>query len=353
MNKKNKNNVKVRHSDEELREILASSRITTTTEVAEENYVMKVDDVGIFAKEDIHAIKAKQKAGKTSALKVILTALMGGQCFRLTSLVENSKVVYIDTEQSVSDTKLIIDDVKRLSSVQDKYLDSHLFLYSLRKYSPVELRELLCVALEENKPDVVIIDGLVEMVYSFNDEEEAKQVIQSLLILAEKYHTAIIAVLHTNKTTDDHNMRGHLGTMLAQKAATVLECTNDKGLITVRSTEVRHHDMPTWSFHYDSEGHIQSGDALQAQLMAQKEADKLQRKQQEEEKKMQWRMDACRGILSNEQGGMLRKDLVKSMIEKQGEGRSTVQDFIKKQLEAGQLCEVGRYIQLPSTAQAA
>ena len=353
MTKKEEKNEKLNQSVEELREILASSRITTTTEVVADDYVMKVDEVGVFAKEDIHAIKAKQKAGKTSALKVILTALMGGQCFRLTSLLESPKVVYLDTEQSKSDAKLIIDHVQVLSDVENEYLDNHLFLYSLRKYSPAELRNLLGAAVEENKPDVVIIDGLVELVKSFNDEEEAKHVIQSLLILAEKYHCAIIVVLHTNKTADDHNMRGHLGTMLSQKAATVLECSNDKGLITVKSTEVRHHDVPSWSFCYNSEGLIQAGDALHAQQMAQRSADRQQKKQREEEQKMQRRMDACSCILSSKNGGMLRKNLVNSMKTALGEGKSTVQEFIKKQLEAGQLCNVDGYIQLPSAAQAA
>ena len=108
--------------------------------------------------------------------------------------------------------------------------------------------------------------------------------------------------------------------------------------------------MPTWSPHYNAEGLIQAGDALHAQQMAQRSADRQLKKQREEEQKMQRRMDACSNILSSGNGGMLRKNLVESMKTALGEGKSTVQEFIKKQIEAGQLCIVDGYIQLPSAA---
>ena len=85
-----------KYSSEELRVILEDSRITTSTEVPEANYVLSIDNVGFFARDDIHAIKAKQKAGKTSTLKVILSTLMGGSLFRLKSLLQEAKVVYFD-----------------------------------------------------------------------------------------------------------------------------------------------------------------------------------------------------------------------------------------------------------------
>lgn len=334
-----------KYSSEELRVILEDSRITTSTEVPEANYVLSIDNVGFFARDDIHAIKAKQKAGKTSTLKVILSTLMGGSLFRLKSLLQEAKVVYFDTEQSRQDTKQILSDVEDLTGLEPDYLDNHLSLHSLRRYSPDQLRHLLIQALGDNHPDVVIIDGLVEMVLSFNDEEESKKLIQSLLVLAEKYHSAIIVVLHTNKNEDDHHMRGHLGTMLAQKAASVLECSNNNGVITVKCTEVRHKEIPTWSIRYDEEGHLQDADILQAEQTKKVKATKEKRRHEEAEQKRKHRMEACIRILDEEGGSMLRKNLVNSLMIVLGEGHSVIQAFIKTQIEAGNLYMVNGNIQ--------
>ncbi|MBQ8712551.1 MAG: hypothetical protein IJ551_07015, partial [Prevotella sp.] len=53
---------------EQLRQVLRETRIRSDTEVPPEEYALEVDGKGIFALRDIHAVKAKQKAGKTTAL---------------------------------------------------------------------------------------------------------------------------------------------------------------------------------------------------------------------------------------------------------------------------------------------
>ena len=63
---------------ERLRQVLRETRIRSDTEVPPEEYSLEVDGKGIFALRDIHAIKAKQKAGKTTALKVFIAALLLG-----------------------------------------------------------------------------------------------------------------------------------------------------------------------------------------------------------------------------------------------------------------------------------
>ena len=47
---------------EQLRQMLSETRIRTDTDVPPEEYALSVDEKGIFALRDIHAIKAKQKA---------------------------------------------------------------------------------------------------------------------------------------------------------------------------------------------------------------------------------------------------------------------------------------------------
>ena len=70
-------------TDDDILNLWESLRITTQTEVPPLEPAIMVDDVGILTRRDIHGIKAKQKQGKTSVLKVILAALLLGVMFRL------------------------------------------------------------------------------------------------------------------------------------------------------------------------------------------------------------------------------------------------------------------------------
>ncbi len=70
-----------RHED--LLKILEETRIRSDTDVPPEEYALEVDGKGIFACRDIHAVKAKAKAGKTTTLKVFIAALLAGMMFRV------------------------------------------------------------------------------------------------------------------------------------------------------------------------------------------------------------------------------------------------------------------------------
>ena len=202
---------------ERLRKILGDTRIRTDTVVPDLEYALEVDGTGFFARRDIHAVKAKAKAGKTTTLKVFIAALLQGEMFRVKSLLEKPRIVFFDTEQNRKDTKSILDDVAAMTGLSPEAIDSQVVLHSLRRVDREDLLPLLCQALMDEKPDVVFVDGIVEFVSSFNDESESKQIIKDLLGLSEEYNCAIICVLHTNKADEDHNMRGHLGTMLAKR----------------------------------------------------------------------------------------------------------------------------------------
>ena len=235
-------------------ELLEQWRITGRSEIVPEAYCLSVDGVGIFALGDIHGIKGKQKSGKSAVLKVCATALMSGSQYRVKCELENPVGLFIDTEQQASDVKLVVDEVKFMSQRDDDYLDQHLFLYSLRRMSYDTLINDTRMLMEKHRPQVVFIDGLVDYVASFNDEVLSRQLIHALLLLCEEYHCAIVNVLHENKASDDENMRGHLGTVLSQKAGTVLKCSKSRdGIISVTCPDARHGTMPQWNIFLQSE----------------------------------------------------------------------------------------------------
>ena len=335
---------KLQQELEERRGQLAQLRIMSTTEVPPEQPTLTVDGVGVFAREDIHAIKGKQKCGKTSALKVCLAAWMQGRQFRVESALEQPKVLYLDTEQKQSDVKLIVTDVLQMTGREAEYVDSHLAVYALRKRDFKLLLDDMRLLIEDFGPDVVIIDGIVEFVASFNDESMAKQLIHELLCITEDRHCAIVCVLHTNKSDDDHNMRGHLGTMLAQKAGTVLECKKMNGIITVTCSDARHQEMPDWSIMFDDESHLVDADELRQQALAQHRADLQLKRQQAQEQKLKERLDYALLCIRDHGGSISRKQLTEILIKKFELARQTVSAYISQCIKDKTLFEVNGFI---------
>ena len=315
-------------SQERLR-FLEQYRLTTLSEVPAERPALSVDGVGIFAKGDIHAVKAKQKQGKTSVLKVCCAALMCGQVFRLKREMAEPQVLYIDTEQKLSDAKLVATDVRDLSGLPDDYINAHLHLYALRTLTYEHMLADIELLISQGKPDVVFIDGIVDVVESFNDEVCSKNTIEALLRISQEQDCAIVSVLHTNKAKEDDNMRGHLGTMLAQKAGTVLECRKQEGIITVDCSDSRHVPMPSWSVCFDADGHLQDADEQRKTMLEQREADREQYLQEKREKELQRRTETALEILGSHGQQMNRKDFIEAMMAKLSLGKSTIYETLK------------------------
>ena len=308
-------------------------RIKTDTKVPAATPTLSVDGVPVLDLEDLAAIKAKQKQGKTTALKVMVGAWMSGQLFRLKSELEHPVVLWLDTEQKESDVKLILDDIKQMTGVKNSYLDKHLFLFHLRKLNYKTLLSDTQVLISQYHPQVVIIDGVVEFVDSFNDELHSHELIDELLSISEDYHCCILNVLHENKGQDDRNMRGHLGTMLAQKVGTVLQCKKENDIITVSCTDPRHQAMPPWRIRYDDNGNIVDADELkQVKLTA-----------AEEKKKSQ--IEAIHQAIRDNGGSITRGELNQKLATILNLNRTTIANLITKELKSS-LVEVDGKIEI-------
>ncbi len=85
-------------------------------------------------------------------------------------------------------------------------------------------RTLLTEAVRRSKPDLVIVDGIRDLVNDINDGVLAQEVMEELLQLATQEECCIVCVLHQNKNSEDHNLRGWIGTELMNKAFEVYTC---------------------------------------------------------------------------------------------------------------------------------
>lgn len=318
---------------EERLALLEATRITTSTEVKREKYALTVNGIGVFALRDIHALKGKQKSGKSAVLKVCTAALLGGQQFRVKSELEEPVVLFIDSEQQMADVRLVIDELKHMTQCPDDYIDQHLRLYSLRRLSYDTLLSDTQLLIKTHHPQIIFIDNLVDYIASFNDEVLSRQLIHDLLLLCEEHQCAIVNVLHENKAADDENMRGHLGTILAQKAGSVLQCQKNKtGIINVTSPDSRHGVMPSWSICFGDDGHIIDADQRKQEEERQNSLNRIEREKKMREKRNQERTEMTLRILREFGGAIKRKELKQQLMQRLKISDSTAQFIIKQNI---------------------
>ena len=112
---------------------------------------------------------------------------------------------------------------------------------------------------------LVVIDGIADLVKSANDEAESVAVIDELYRLAGIYNTCILCVLHF--VPNGLKLRGHLGSELQRKAATILSIEKDDepAQSVVKALKVRDGsplDVPLMLFAWDKEAgmHVYKGE---------------------------------------------------------------------------------------------
>jgi plasmid maintenance system killer protein len=342
VNEPSKEEVKVA----ERRKALSETLITLDTVVEPLRYSLSVDGVGVFSLLDIHGVKAKQKAGKTTMLKVCAAAWLRGEQFRVKSELEAPRVLWLDTEQNRPDVKQILTDIVEMTGVDADYITSHLHVHALRCCSYEGLYDLMVQAVIDFKPQVVIVDGIVEFVASFNDEAIAKKLMHDLQVMSQEHECAVVCVLHTNKADEDHNMRGHLGTMLAQKAGTVVECKKQGGIISVTCSESRHQEMPEWSIMFDDEGHIVDADEQRKQFIEQRKAEQQQKRREETERKQKERLDYALKCIDDYGGSINKKQLIEIMMKKFELKRPSISNHLSMWINDHRIYDVNGMIQI-------
>lgn len=318
--------VKKETIDAKLEE-LNKLRVTLDTVIPEQKALVNVNGQTVFGRGDLVAVKAKAKQGKTTMLKHMVAAMLKGELPPLNCEVEGCRVLWCDTEQKMSDVKKIIYDIVQISGLSPGFIASHLKLYTFRKLTYQMMVDNTEYLIKSYHPDTVIIDGVVDYIKSFNDEEASHKLINWLVRLCEQYTCTIICVLHENKSSDDSNMRGHLGTMLQQKAEVVLKCSIKEGVITVSSPDARHKAAPEWHLMYDDSGHIISADMPDGTQMT----PSMQMEQK--------RLDVIKDIIRNSGGAIARKPLGLQLEKEFGLSRQRVANIISEFIRKQELTE--------------
>ena len=254
--------------------LLEKLRITPEKELEPMDFLFRLFGKPCFPRRELVAITGKAKSGKTFVTSILMACSITQKVLameRNTDCTDNTdskplRVLWYDTEQSDESTQDILKNrvFRMVAPAPDLFSQrsGELFdVFNVRAVEWKERRSLLKEAVERYEPDLVIVDGIRDLVNDINDGVLAQEVMEELLHLATERNCCIVCVLHQNKGSEDHNLRGWIGTELMNKAFEVYACEKmmPQRVFKLEQTLTRKYDIEqTMYFEVNEQGLPQS-----------------------------------------------------------------------------------------------
>ena len=244
---------------------LEKRRITTTTVIPKREFLFRMFGKPCFPKGELVALTGKEKSGKTFVTSLLMALCMRPEVLGMERVGdERRSVLWFDTEQSEESTQEIlagrIVPMCGAEATDGELPEGLMNVFNVRSEPWRERLPLLEAAIDAYRPDLVVLDGIRDLVDDINDGVLAQEVIERLMHLASQCGCCIVCVLHQNKSVEDKSLRGWIGTELANKSFEVYECQkNPDRVFSCRQTRTRKYDITdTLRFTVDDEGIPQS-----------------------------------------------------------------------------------------------
>ena len=223
--------------------LLEQLRITPEKQLKPMEFLFHLYGKPCFPRRELVAITGKAKSGKTFVTSMLMACCQSRDVLAFQRIGDEPlRVLWYDTEQSDESTQDILKNrVMRMVDGDGKLFD----IFNVRGVAWKERRDLLREAVTRCKPDLVIVDGIRDLVNDINDGVLAQEVMEELMQLATEHDCCIVCVLHQNKSGEDHNLRGWIGTELMNKAFEVYSCEKllPQRIFSLEQTLTRKYDI--------------------------------------------------------------------------------------------------------------
>lgn len=223
---------------------LLNLRIGTATQLPPTEFLLRLFGTPCFPRGELVGVAGKAKSGKTLFISMLMAAACGeGAVMDIRrGREEPLRVMWYDTEQSSQSTQEILRD--RIAPLTGGRQEEGLCAFNVRTLHWDRRMALLEQGIAYSQPDLVVIDGVRDLVSDINDGIRAQETIERLMRTAEAHRCCIVTVLHQNKG-DDRSLRGWIGTELLNKAYEVYVCEKlmPSRTFSVEQTHTRRHDL--------------------------------------------------------------------------------------------------------------
>ena len=239
--------------------LLEQLRITPEKQLKPMEFLFHLFGKPCFPRRELVAITGKAKSGKTFVTSMLMACCQSRDVLAFQRIGDEPlKVLWYDTEQSDESTQDILKNrimtlIKTTTDLTDStdnnscnsLFEKSIDVFNVRGVAWKERRDLLREAVTRCKPDLVIVDGIRDLVNDINDGVLAQEVMEELMYLATEHDCCIVCVLHQNKSGEDHNLRGWIGTELMNKAFEVYSCEKlqPQRIFSLEQTLTRKYDI--------------------------------------------------------------------------------------------------------------
>ena len=236
--------------DVDYHELAEQCRIYMEKYYPPREYIFKVKGINTISKGDLHLIQAQAKHGKSTLVTILVAVCRCGQLGPVEYALDHpAKVVVFDTEQFESDSH---SQLKMMHELGEDDNGSEIMMFNLRKFGFAERTAFIKQSIMREKPTLVIIDGIRDLIPDINDSVGCPMLVQELMQLASGVGCAIICVLHNNPS--DGKARGWIGTELLNKCGYSFEVKKNGSVVTVETPINRGAPVPDWQFTFGPDG---------------------------------------------------------------------------------------------------
>ena len=186
--------------------LLEQLRITPEKELPKMEFLFQLFGKPCFPRRELVAITGKAKSGKTFVTSMLMAVGNLNPNPNICQLPlkrmreEPLRVLWYDTEQSDESTQDILRNrIVPMIKTHPLPLPVRagqgvgLFdVFNVRGVPWKERRDLLCEAVKRCKPDLVIVDGIRDLVNDINDGVLAQEVMEELMHLATEHDCCIV-----------------------------------------------------------------------------------------------------------------------------------------------------------------
>ena len=203
---------------------LEKNRITSRTVLPPMEFLFSLFGEPCFPRRELVAFTGRAKSGKTFVMSMLMVLCLIAEVLSFRRLVEGRlRLLWYDTEQSDNSTQDILKNrimplFWRVAGDDAEFPEDLLDIFNVRNVDRDKREDYLLAAIAHYKPDLVIIDGVRDMVGDINDGVVAQELIEKLMKTAQINDCCIVCVLHQNKSGESRDPRGWLGTELLNKA---------------------------------------------------------------------------------------------------------------------------------------
>ena len=238
---------------------LEERRITPTTKLPQMAFLFRLFGKPCFPRGELVGITGKPKSGKTFVSTILMMLCFVKEMLSMRRIPsEPLRVLWYDTEQSDESTQDILlnrllpmlrryvppDQAAEVEELMFQQPNPYFHIFNVRQEMWQERMPLLEAAVNKYSPDLLIVDGIRDLINDINDGVLAQETVERLMHLAAETRCCVVCILHQNKASEDKNLRGWIGTELTHKAFEVYECEkNVHGVFSLKQNLTRKYDI--------------------------------------------------------------------------------------------------------------